>query len=159
MNLIKSIVSICLIMAYSLGLANNSFVNCFDNCLDEDHIQVEHNHDHYELEEDFSESDHEHFEHDDHVDHGFLDFLTCLFSDLQHEHNAAENQVVETESRIINKIVQFNEKELTPFAFQSFVKTVEPNLDSNKTSQFDFLENYRSPELSASQLRGPPSLI
>ena len=152
MQLKKTVLSLVLLLSYSLGFAHNLLPHCSN--------PDQFSHSHHELHEhhsdgELAESQHEHIAHDNHEDEGLYDFLLCLLSEADHHYHYELNTDF-TFSNISEINLDFLKvkfkaiavAEITPDYFTSFIpsRQLEPQ-------QF-----YRSPFVGHLRHRGPPHL-
>ena len=86
----KTVISLILILSYSIGFAHNLIPHCTDFHSDGEHSEsAHHNHSHHTHDDgNFVEENHDHVEHDDHFDDGYLDYLICLIDNLDHSNGS-----------------------------------------------------------------------
>ncbi len=94
MQLKRTVIALCLLLAYSAGFAHDLIPHCHhEDGSDAAHTEVHetHNHNHHaHHDHQHEQEDHEHIQHEDHVDDGLLDFIICVFS--ASEHHDAESE-------------------------------------------------------------------
>ena len=89
----KTIISLVLILSYTVGFAHNFIPHCSDVHTGENHSKVEHNHEHHSHDgHDSLIKDHSHVEHGDHFDEGLIDYLVCLLEGVQHHDHSCDAQ-------------------------------------------------------------------
>lgn len=86
----RTIISMILILTYTVGFAHNLIPHCTDNHPNAVHLET-HNHAHHiHASDDHSAEGHSHVEHGDHFDDGFLNYLVCLFEGIQHHDSGCD---------------------------------------------------------------------
>ena len=102
------------------------------------------------------DSDHKHYEHSDHLDHGVVDFIFCVLNESNHADSDDEQcdyMSVNTSSIYENGL---NKTFVIAFYLSSFLDTqIEDNSQAFKS------EEYRlgiPPSIDCSSPRGPPTV-
>ena len=141
-NALKSIISITLLFTYLLGYGHALTPHCEINCdgIEEKH---EHNHEHHQHDhDDLLIEDHEHVSHGDHFDEGWMDYLVCLFSDLEHHGSGCH-----AEHMVNQENVQFK-------------KSSQQDNDNDQTSDFTIFLDYQligeKISTTSNRVNGPP---
>lgn len=159
MRLLKTIISITLLLTYVLGFGHSLTPHCEINCNglnEEKHLHEHHQHDG----DDHLNSEHDHVEHGDHFDEGWVDYLVCLFSDVEHHgSNCHTHYVVSEENIQWNKSIEKNADQNNKSNIAVFVEykligqklTTTTNRVNGPPINF-----YRQTHLSSFTLRGPP---
>ena len=152
MQMKKTILSLVLLLSYSLGFAHNLLPHCSNP------DQLSHNH--HELHEHYngegsSELDHAHITHNNHKDEGLYDFLLCLLSEVDHHtHDELNTEFTFSKTSKVNLgflKVKFNAitaEKISVEYFSSFI-SVQP---------IDFQHFYYSPRIGHLRHRGPPQV-
>jgi len=154
MQLKRAIISFVLILSYSLSFAQSLVPHCSDlNSLEHSHdLERAHQHQH-KAQHDDSNENHSHITHNNHFDEGVYDLLICLMSDSEHGASDCCNQQLPSVSRV--SIVLF-QNDLAK-AVSTFIAVFSLSISSEKDDYFDLIETiYRSPQVNALSLRGPP---
>ena len=89
----KLIISIVLLLTYSLGFAHNFIPHHHDAGtvnVEHSHENDDHPHHHHNAKEQ-AHQEHQHISHGDHVDEGFYDFLICFLHDANHHQEECDN--------------------------------------------------------------------
>ena len=148
----QSILSMVLLLSYSLGFGHSLLPHCSNpDLFSHDHHLLHEHHD-QSVEQDAHKT---HIEHDNHKDEGLYDFLLCLLSDVDHHfHNELDMDF--TFSKLSEYNFDFLKVELNavqnhillPSFHSSFYKTI--------TVQTEVI--YRSPHIGHLSHRGPPPI-
>ncbi len=150
MQLKRTILSLVLLLSYSLGFAHNLLPHCSNP------DQFSHSH-HQTHEHHTDAGDHashaEHIAHDNHEDEGLYDFLLCLLSEVDHHYHDELNTDF-TFSKISELNLDFLKIKINavlneikkPSVFASFIPTVEVDLQ----------RSYSVPLIGHERHRGPP---
>lgn len=148
----KIIISIILLLTYSLGFAHNIIPHQHDSETgfhNHDHTEEHHNHDHS------SDSDPEHISHGNHFDEGLYDLIVCFLheTDFHKENCNTEFFIAAKTNRFLTKKNQ--QQKLVATHFVSTIK-IKP-----ATSLFNVANNpisfYRFQLEDNLPLRGPPA--
>jgi len=153
----RIIISLLLLLTYSLGFAHN-FIPHQHNAETETH-----NHAHDDKNEHHHHNginklgvDHEHISHGNHFDDGFYDLLVCFLHDAEfHSDDSNNDYFIPTKTNNTSSEISL---QLFAIVNTLFATTLE----TKEASSLDFLDidltsNYRSPSLVDFHLRGPPS--
>ena len=152
MQMKRTILSLVLLLSYSLGFAHNLLPHCSNpDQFSHSHHQT---HEHHS-EEGLHHVGHEHIAHDNHEDEGLYDFLLCLLSEVDHHYHYELNTDF-TFSKIseinldflkvkVNAVLNEDQK---PRVFESFVST----------SEVDVSSTYSIPLIGHKRHRGPPQI-
>ncbi|MBD3636585.1 MAG: hypothetical protein HUJ25_04530 [Crocinitomicaceae bacterium] len=142
MNALKSIISITLIFTYLLGFGHSLTPHCEINC---DGVEEKHEHDHEHHQHDHDDlaiDEHDHVSHGDHFDEGWMDYLVCLFSDIEHHGSGCHAEHIPSQEN-----VQFN-------------NSVDQDSDKNQTSAFAIFIEYeligQKLATTSNRVNGPP---
>lgn len=160
MKALKPIISITLLFAYLLSFGHTLTPHCESNCDGAEVTNHVHQHEHHHgIEETNLEHD-DHVAHGDHYDEGWIDYLACLFSDVEHHDNTCHTDLL-----LEQENVQFkNSKSVDADKIQTpaFAIFVSHELISEKLVAASILVNgppldfERQCYLSSFSLRGPP---
>jgi len=157
MQFARKIISVFLIVAYTFGVARAIHSNC--NYKDESHHNLEQNtshHHHNHHTHSHNDDDHSHILHKDHLDSGFLDFMMCIISDLDHPNSNSQQEVIPSKHGH-TYTTQFNKAKSKPYysnlCFDNYL--VEKHYEFNAEISFSYLIPSRDNYLS----RGPPCSI
>jgi len=154
MKITKIIISLFLLLTYSLGIAHNIIPHQHDGA-DHQHVSEGHQEDgHHHLSND-SNTEHKHIPHGDHFDEDMYELLVCFLHQSESKENDCNKQhytPAKTYRSLINKDSQLNASLLDNL---HRVELKETSLETiNFTDQaFSLLLS------SCSTLRGPPSYI
>ena len=153
MKAVRLIISLFLIVGYTIGLTNNLMPRCESESAHQQHIVSIHiNH--------FHNSTHTHSEmaHIGHEDH---DDESSLINILQHLFDDIENPKEKCEFGFFASIHSYN-ADVNSLALVTVLKYPEffaPKLDESRDS-FEFIApDYSPPDQSSQQQRGPPSFL
>ena len=154
MRLRKTLISFLLIFSYSIGFAHNAIPHCDEEHGNNVHHSHEQNHQHASSEE--LNSEHSHFAHNDHFDHGFIDLLICALESSSHHNGACESECYNTITDYSSIKTVNNSNHSSDFIssndiFESNITTVDysTNILLNSSKEYLILYPYR----------GPPSII
>ncbi len=149
----KTIISLILILTYTVGFAHNFIPHRTDVHTDEIHSEVEHHHTHHTHEgHDSTEEDHSHVEHGDHFDQGLLDYLICLFEGAQHHDHSCDAQCTPQNNALkcsLEKLTPINQAITVEFSAPYFEK--QPSAISTK-----IVLDPTQVDLNSSSGRAPP---
>ena len=152
MQMKRTILSLVLLLSYSLGFAHNVLPHCSNpDQFSHSHCQTHVHHN----EEGLHDIGHEHSAHDNHEDEGFYDFLLCFFSEVDHHYHYELNTDF-TFSKISEINLDFLKVKIhavltevqKPRVFESFVSTRE--VEDSST--------YSIPIVGHERHRGPPQM-
>jgi hypothetical protein len=161
MKVFRSILSISLILAYTTGLASNSFVGCVGSCILNDINSSSHNHEHADFcgDDVANESSHSHISHEDHVDHGMYDYFVCLLSESQHQHNSIEIESSDLGIYISKKdFVKSLKSKISVDDFKIALSNAESIRNAPRVFYYVDVQLLTSPAHAGYSLRGPPSI-
>jgi len=151
MKILKTVISLFLLLTYSIGFAHNLVPHCSTFSPHESH-PPSHQH-HNDLGE--HDEDHVHVLHNSHIDEGVFDFVLCLATEAGDE----ENECIEEHCFTVNtNTVSLKKTAHLATAIVLFSITNEPVIATinnsliNEESLF-----YASPPISNTPLRGPPT--
>lgn len=149
----KAIISLILILSYTVGFAHNFIPHCSDVHTDESHSKVEHNHAHYTHEgHDALEEDHSHVEHGDHFDQGLIDYLVCLFEGVQHHDHSCDAQCAPQ-----NNALKYSLEKSTPTNQIFTAEFSAPHLEKQSSAISTNTElDLTQVDLNSSSGRAPP---
>ena len=152
MQMKKTILSLVLLLSYSLGFTHNLLPHCSNP------DQFSHNH--HELHEHHSEEhshdiEHEHIAHDNHEDEGLYDFLLCLLSEVDH-HSHDELNAEFTFSKTSKVNLGFLKVKFNAIAAEKI--SAEYFLSFTSVKSIDFQHYYYSPHIWHLRHRGPPNI-
>ncbi len=153
MNLKNSILAYFLILSYTLSFAHNLIPHS-DTLIDGQHLHDlihEHNHFHSDF---HSHSTDDHILHENHLDENVLDYLICIFSDLEHGESECAMEH-ETPSQEVNVSFLFVDVFYAVINFHDIDVILE---QKNKEYSISKEIIYSSPHYSTYKLRGPPIL-
>ena len=149
----KTIISLVLILSYTVGFAHNFIPHCSDVHTGENHSKVEHNHEHHSHDgHDSLEKDHSHVEHGDHFDEGLIDYLVCLFDGVKHHDHSCDAQCAPQNNALkcsLEKSTPINQAITVEFSAPYFEKqssAISTNMELNLTQV----------DLNSSSGRAPP---
>ena len=153
----KIIISIILLLTYSLGFAHNFIPHHHDaetEIHEHSHENDGHKHHHHASEEKSHEG-HEHISHGDHYDEGLYDLLICFLHDANHHEDECDNHFYiapKPNNTLSNKSQQLK-LVATLFALTTEVELPELTtyFEANPTTF------YQPHSIEDSPLRGPPS--
>ena len=161
MNVLKSSISITLLFAYVLGFGHSLTPHCEINCDGLEESKHEHDHDHHQHDADEKMvEEHDHVDHGDHFDEDWMDYLVCLFSDIEHHGSGCHSPHLVTQENVQwNKTVDKSADQSNISDFAVFIDYVligqKIATTSNRVNgppiRFEFQEH-----LSSFPLRGPP---
>ena len=153
----KLIISSFLLFVYSFGFAHYLIPHC-EKESSAIHVYYEQEvigHQHHDINSYNEHSDeHEHLQHEGHVDDGILDFLICFLSEVEHQENASSLEVylsVKTDT----KAPRLFESKLQLLAVLSVLNNLDLHSYS-KTNYEEILGVYISPLIHQSPNKGPP---
>ncbi len=152
----KALISLLLLLTYSLGFAHNFIPHSHDTDTEAHlvaHEKGEHHHHHHAVKH--SESNHKHVSHGDHYDKGFYDLLLCFMHDSHDHQNDCKDQhyiPAKTNTVTMNKF-QANKLVAVLFSFDLEIEKSEFTSDHYFNSDIAYL----SPSIEDTPLRGPPS--
>jgi len=154
-------ISVCLLLAYSIGLAHDLIPHCHhcegDGTLATEHAEEHHHHHEHHVHEHGEPVDHEHIEHADHLDEGLLDFIICILDET--EHPSSEGNECYYAPAITNDISnQLLSKVKLAAVLVSLFAHPPDELDT-KGHAGEATVAYLPPPLSSSPHRGPPSVF
>lgn len=158
MNFKRIIISLLLLLTYSLGFAHNFIPHQHDSETEtHDHAHDDkHEHHHHNGISKLA-VDHEHISHGNHFDEGFYDLLVCFLHDADfHSDDCNNHYFIPTKTNNTS-----SERSLQLFAIVNTLFAT--TLETEEASSLNFLDayltsNYRSLSLVDSPLRGPPVL-
>jgi hypothetical protein len=144
----KVIISISLLLVYSLGFAHNLIPHSHE--LNEafiDHSEIGHHHHQHTGEHEHLEEDHEHVAHGSHIDESLYDYLVCMLFEMEHQEHGCELHYVPQVEKVVN----------------THLLTVIPAKAISNANNFSkpkpnsvIVPGYFSPLISEIPLRGPP---
>ncbi len=142
MNQIKSSISIIFLIIYLIGYGHSLIPHCETNCDGtEDIHKHSHEHQHYDH-NDLAVTEHNHVSHGDHFDEGWMDYVVCLFNDLEHHGTGCH-----TEHIVSQENVQFK-------------NSSKQDEDYDQTSGFSIFLNYpligQKITTTSNLVNGPP---
>lgn len=157
MQLRKVILSIVLLLSYSLGMAHDVLPHYHANDLHSDiavGIKLHHHHSHHEHDP-VEQPEHDHVTHEDHLDDGLLDYVICLLSEFDHESDDSEHLFYypSNPEKINLKPVAKVKQALVLLS----VLTAPAGDIQFTGSTSEFTSVYEPPILSGIPLRGPPA--
>jgi len=149
------IISIILLLTYSLGFAHNFIPHNHDigtEVHEHSHENEEHKHHHHASEE---KSHNDDISHGDHFDEGFYDLILCFLHDANHHEDECDNHYYIPAKSNNSLSKKSNQLKLAATLLASTINIKQPELISN----LDFNSNlfYHSHKIEGSPLRGPPS--
>ena len=155
MKIIKPIITVFLLLTYSLGFAHNLFPHC-QELISGEYQASHHHHEHHQHESgEGTNPEHEHIIHEGHFDAGIYDFIICFLSEMEHPANDCNIE------NYVPAKANDNLKELTKakliavlFTLFRFTEQFETLLEYSRAD----VTIYLSPLLDNSPHRGPPSL-
>ena len=158
MQVIRSVISLFLLLVYSISFAHDLIPHCHFDKMSE-HIVAEqgeshHHHEHHTHEAD-EETDHEHITHQNHLDDGLLDYVICLLSELEHPSEYAHRHYAPVISND-NFLKGLDKPKFVAILFTVFTAPEIDMLPSRYATELAF--TYHSPPLLNSPHRGPPSI-
>ena len=149
----KTIISLVLILSYTVGFAHNFIPHCSDVHTGENHSKVEHNHEHHNHDgHDSLIKDHSHVEHGDHFDEGLIDYLVCLLEGVQHHDHSCDAQCTPQNNVLkdsIEKSVETSKVLTAELSIHHLIKqssAISTNMELNLTQV----------DLNSSSGRAPP---
>jgi hypothetical protein len=154
----RLIISIILLLTYSLGFAHNFLPHNHDSetaVHEHSHEENEHSHHHHNAKEQ-TQQEHEHISHGDHFDEGFYDLLICFLHDADHHEDECDNHYFIPAKNNNPLTNQSEQLKLVATIIGLTVKIEQTEsayyVDPNSTIC------YRSPSIEDSPLRGPPRI-
>jgi hypothetical protein len=159
-NIIKSTISFTLLLAYLLSFGHSLAPHCEINCdgvLEDEHA---HNHEHdHSIDDTDLEHDH-HVAHGDHYDEGWIDYLACLFSDVEHHSTGSHSHDVISEENFLFKnstTVSAEKSQTKAFAvFCSYELIGQKIVSTSNQVNGPPIDFERQFHLSSFARRGPP---
>lgn len=151
----KIIISIILLLTYSLGFAHNFIPHQHDSQTETHSHAHEDDHEHHPHNS-VVDSDHEHISHGDHFDEGLYDLLVCFLHDADfHNDDCNNHYFISTKSN--NSLT--NKSQQLALVATLLALTIEFDQPRSTTNiVVDQATSYRSPSIADSPLRGPPVL-
>ncbi|MEQ9187733.1 MAG: hypothetical protein RLP15_08355 [Cryomorphaceae bacterium] len=160
MQIKRALISLLLLLTYSLGFAHYLIPHCEANNIEHQVAAHEgnphHHHEHHQHAFDDKHIDHEDIVHNDHLDGGVYDLVVCLLGDMEHPYQDCNLQ-----HYLLSKTNDNVDIRLTNAKLVSILLTVFGFTDSNKAlSEFssEVATVCLSPPIGDSPHRGPPSL-
>jgi len=151
----KAIISILLLLTYSLGFGHNFIPHNHDTEKEEHVDSHEKNGHHHHNNITHLNVTHKHISHGDHFDHGFYDLLVCFMHEAHQEESCKENLYFPSKSSrfIVNKLQ----------TVKLIYLLISINLESTNSGLFSGVIvnstlDYLTPNIESSPLRGPPSI-
>ncbi len=154
----KIIISIILLLTYSLGFAHNFIPHHHDTETEihkHSHEDEGHHHHHHGSEEKSHEG-HEHISHGDHFDEGLYDLIVCFLHDANHHEDECDNHYFIPTKNSNRKTQNSQQLKLVAVLFSLSVEITQPELTTNLDVNSSIA--YRDPSMEDSPLRGPPSI-
>ncbi len=154
----KIIISIILLLSYSLGFAHNFIPHHHDvdtEAHEHVHANDNHNHHHHHGSEDKSHNDHKHISHGDHYDEGLYELIICFLHDANHHEDDCNNHYYISAKSNNSLSSKSQQLKLVATLFALTIEVEQPEL----TSRFNVNSTtfYQSHSIEDSPLRGPPS--
>lgn len=152
MHIKRTVLSLVLLLSYSLGFAHNLLPHCSNpDQFSHNHHQLHEHHSNAEL----PDSQHEHIAHANHEDEGIYDFLLCLLSDVDHHYHDELNTDF-TFSKISEVSLDFIKVNINAV----LADDMAPNYYSSflPSEQVYFHYAYSIPLVGHLRDRGPPQL-
>lgn len=150
MQIKKIIISLSLLLVYSLGFAHNLIPHCHG--VDEafvEHSDLGHHHHQHAAEHVHAEEDHQHVSHGSHIDENLYDFLVCILFEMEHQEHDSVFHYLPTAQKLVTK--NQTNPVIVPVATFSAIN----NLSKPKNNVVIVL-GYFSPLINELPLRGPP---
>ncbi len=156
----KTIISLLLLLTYSLGFAHNLALHCQEvSHLGLSVHQEEENHHHHKHHQHSPDeninSDHEHILHEDHYDESLYDLVLCFLNEI--EHPAEECNV---QHYLPAKTNNVSKKDLAKVKLIVILFSISIDVRKSEIAT-DYAPNIRdtfsSPPLEQAPYRGPPS--
>lgn len=157
MKIIKSVISVFLLLTYSLGFAHNLIPHCQELAIGEQQNISHHHHEHHQHEPDVKlSSELDHIVHEGHFDENIYDLIACILSELEHPADDCHNsQYVPTKSN--NDLTkQLSKVKIVAILFSVLGFTNQSKSPSEYSCEVAV--QYSSPPLDNSPNRGPPSI-
>ena len=157
MNIKRIIISIILLLTYSLGFAHNFIPHQHDSETEtHNHVHDDKHEHHHHNKTNGLEVDHEHIPHGNHFDEGLYDLLVCFLHETDFHSDDCDNHYL-TPTKANSR---FSDRSLQLFAIVNtlFSTTLESEESSTDFIELDITSKYRSPSIENSPLRGPPVL-
>ena len=154
MQFYKTIISLLLLLTYSLGFAHNLIPHCHNSESTEhivEHDGHHHSHQHNTIEH--SNSDHEHIAHKGHLDEGIYDYLVCLIHETETPESECEIEHCFTVNVNDNNL-KLNKLQSTIVLFAIF-QPIPKDETTQSYAGYDEIR-YLSPPIEDSPHRGPP---
>ena len=152
MKIKKLIISLLLLLTYSLGFAHNFIPHQHEDGV-EDEITKEkkgHHHHHHAI----KKSNHEHISHGNHYDEGLYDLLVCFLHESDNQEYKCNNHhfVLAKPNRVVINKLQVNKLVTILYSITTELEQDEKFPDYNIDSDISYL----SPTIENSPHRGPP---
>tara|TARA_B110000967_G_C18768568_1_gene501800 strand:+ start:422 stop:880 length:459 start_codon:yes stop_codon:yes gene_type:complete len=146
----KIIISLSLLLVYSLGFAHNFIPHCHDvNEAFVEHSDLGHHHHQHAAEHVHAEENHQHVSHGSHMDENLYDFLVCILFEMEHQEHGSVFHYLP----LAEKLVTENQTILAVVAVSSLSSI--NNLSKPKNNVV-IVSGYFSPLINELPLRGPP---
>jgi len=148
---LKTIISLLLLLTYSVGFAHNLVPHCAD--FDTEAHDNEHHHEHHSDAEEHG-NEHDHVSHNNHLDENVFDYLVCLI----HETETPDSDCSAEHCFVLNNPTTFkkiNKAQVAIVLFAIFQPIVHNETIVHYSTGIEI--NYLSPPLEKSPHRGPPS--
>jgi len=155
MRLNKVIISLFLLLTYSIGFAHNLVPHCSGEIehasLTENDSHHQHGH-HEHLDEDVAA--HDHIAHENHYDEDYLDLVICMLDDVEHGDEDCEQEhcfILGSNNLSLKNLSNVQLIYLVVGLVQNSFTIEQPEYVSS-----EYCYNYLSPPLEKSPHRGPP---
>lgn len=158
MKIYKIVISVMLLLTYSLGFVHNIIPHTHNSETGE-HIIADHDsghkhHQHTTTEN--SNKDHEHTPHNDHFDENLYDYFVCLFNEKDHPAescNVHHHLPAKSNAPSLKKL---DKTKLISTLLALFSKTEQTELIAGY--HINSVITYLAPSIADNPLRGPPTL-
>ncbi len=160
MKMKSALISILLILTYSVGFAHDFIPHCTELHTEiAGNLDVHHDGSHNHSDHEVVDTDHSHIEHGDHYDDSYLDFFSCVLEVNNHHQDNCDNCEVEYSSSVFKNDVKKNSfdglDELKSFQVYFSELLTETKSVIKTDTPFNFYTNGFIPLCPH---RGPPSV-
>ena len=160
MQIKRAIISLLLLLTYSLGFAHYLIPHCeasnIEHQVAASQENPHHHHEHHQHTSDDKDIDHEDIVHNGHLDAGLYDYIVCFLSDAEHpaeDCNLQHYLPANTNDKIDS---QLSKAQFVAVLFTVFCIVKQD--EALPKSRSEFAAVYLSPPIGDSPYRGPPSL-
>jgi len=163
MNFEKAVISIFILLSYSVGIAHNFIPHCEDNHPQEIELGHENNphfaHNHFDKNDNSSieHEGHDHLSHKDHFDESITDLLECVLLEIEHPLDNCVSQA-HIGQRALLAESDLSVDLVVTILLNVLIDTVNFEKDTFKTDSYIEPVYCRNFSIT-SPLRGPPTII